>query len=166
MTGFIPNEAIRARAILLSLGVEPLPQPAAPPQPPPPPIPAIWRALAERVIEFEHGNERVLCWLLWRIEGAIRDAGIWYWIDKSDPDILIGYAVHSCRRYMSGLTAEEHYELERWIDFVPDAYAAAEAHSDAWNAQRAKWKAAAEKGAETRRRNREARAAAGKDATQ
>ena len=163
MTGYIPNEAFAVRLDFLDLGVDLLPEPPKPPPLPAPAPPAVYYAMARRITEFEHQNERVLCWLLWEVERALRDDRAWHWIDKSDPDALIGYAVHYCRRGMPALTAEEHYELERWIDFLPDEYAAAEADSDAWQAEQQKRRASAKKGAETRRRNREQREAAKRD---
>lgn len=162
MTGYTPYEAIAARVTFIDLGIDVIPEPETQglPPPPPPPIPAVYYAIAQRIRDFEHQNERVLCWLLWDIERSMKDERMWHWIDKSDPDILLGYAVHYCRRRIPALTAEEHYELERWIDFLPDEYAAAEARSDAWEAACQKRLASAKKGAETRRRNREKREAA------
>lgn len=163
MTGFTPYEAITTRVTFAHLGVEFLPEPPKPEPPPPPEPPAVFYAVAQRINEFEYANERVLCWLLWQVERNVKDDRVLFWIDKSNADMLLGYAVHSCRRIMPALTAEEHYELERWIDFLPDEYAAAEAHSDEWEAAYQKRRASAQKGAETRRRNREAREAAKRD---
>lgn len=42
--------------------------------------------------------------------------------DKENADELLALAVHHMRRDRFDMTAEQYYELERWIDFLGAAY--------------------------------------------
>lgn len=163
MTGYIPNEGISLRVKFIDLGIDIVLEPESPglPPPPAPPIPAVYYQIADYIKDFEHRNERVLCWILYDIEHLIKHAHPEV-IDKNNAEFLLAEAIHNARRFMVAPppTPEECYELERWVDFLPDAYDACVKRYDLWNAQRAadheRRSAAAKKGVETRRRNREA----------
>lgn len=47
-------------------------------------------------------------------------------VDKRNADMMLADGVWCVRNLhdSENLTAEQHYELERWIDYLPDAYAA------------------------------------------
>lgn len=82
------------------------------------------QAICDRVDGF--GIQEMDVWrkifdqLLWLLRHA--DPGL---VNRHDADALLADGIWCLRNiYGDDLTAEQHYELERWIDYLPDAYAA------------------------------------------
>lgn len=114
--------------------------------------PDVLEAVAKRLLEFQPDEPTITHLMVSRILSTIRHACP-EWVNKADADALIAEAAYSLRHDMLTPTASQYYELERYADFLPEAYAARVAwHTvgrDKWWRQRA-----AKRGAETRRRNR------------